>query len=261
MPKPALALQLRSLRLPFAKAIAAARAMNVGAVEVDARGDLSPDELSGTGLRQVRKMLADLDLRVIAIGFRTRRGFNVEEGLEARIEGARKAIKFARDLGASLVVNQVGRIPADEDSREFRLLVEVLTDLAQFGQRTGALLAAETGSESGADLNRLLSRLPLGLGCATLNPGNLVMNGFPPLDALAALGDKISLVHIKDGVQDRASGRGVETPVGRGSVDFPAVLGALEEHGYRGALCFETDRTDEPLVEMQNAVAYLTSLY
>lgn len=261
MPKPVLAVQLRGMKLPFAKALAAARAMQIGAVEVDARGDLSPEELSATGLRQVRKMLSDLDLRVVAIGFRTRRGFNVEDGLEARVEGAKKALKFARDLGASLVINQVGRIPADVESREFRLLVEVLSDLAAFGQRAGALLAAETGSESGAELDRLLSALPAGLGCAVLNPANLIMNGFSPLDAVAALGSKISFVHIKDGLQDRASGRGVETPVGRGSVDFPAVLGALEERGYRGPLCIETDRPDDPIAEMRHAAEYLQSLY
>ena len=39
---------------------------------------------------------------------------------------------------------------------EWDLLVQVLADLGRHGQRVGAVLAAETGSESGADLARLI---------------------------------------------------------------------------------------------------------
>jgi sugar phosphate isomerase/epimerase len=235
--------------------------MGLTAVEVDARGDISPKELSATGLRQVRKMLTDLELRVVAVGFRTRHGYNVAEGLELRVDATKAALQFAHDLGASLVVNQVGRVPAGTDGPGFRLLVEALTDLGNYGQHVGAQLAAETGSESGAELDRLLVALPAGATCVALNPGNLVMNGFPPLDALAALGSKVAYAYIKDGVQDRASGRGVEVQVGRGSVDFPALLGALEEHGYRGPLCLETERSEEPRADLSRAAEYLKSLF
>lgn len=261
MPQPKIAVQLRSLRLPFQKALQLVRSWGVGAVEVDARGDIDPRELSETGLRQIRKMLADLDLTVVAVSFRTRHGYDVQAKLEARVEATKAALKFARALGAPFVVNQVGRVPDEGDPNGFRLLVEALADLAQYGNHVGAWLAAETGSESGADLARLLSALPPGAGWATLNPGNLVMNGFSPLGALESLGDKVGYVHIKDGLHDRAQGRGVEVALGRGSVDFPAVLGALEERGYRGPLCVETDRTEEPAIEVRRAIEYVRSLF
>ena len=83
-----------------------------------------------------------------------------------------------------------------------------------------ALLAAETGSEDGADLARLLAGLPSGGIGVNFDPGNLIINGFSPREALAALGRDVLHVHAKDAVRDLAQGRGLETPLGRGSADI-----------------------------------------
>ena len=47
-----------------------ARELGAEAVEIDLRNELSADDLSRTGVRAVRKMLDDLNLRVSAITFR-----------------------------------------------------------------------------------------------------------------------------------------------------------------------------------------------
>jgi sugar phosphate isomerase/epimerase len=122
------------------------------------------------------------------------------------------------------------------------------------------LLAAETGSESGADLARLLAALPAGAMVVALNPGNLIINGFTPLDAVAALGSETAYVRAKDGVRDLAQGRGIEVPLGRGAADIPALMGALEERSYRGPWCIERERCDDPIMEIGHAVSYLRSL-
>jgi sugar phosphate isomerase/epimerase len=140
-------------------------------------------------------------------------------------------------------------------------MLEALTDLGTFGHHIGATLAAETGSESGADLARLIAALPDGALGVTFNPGNLIINGYSPGDAIAALGRHVLYVHAKDGVRDRARGRGDEVPLGRGLADFPALLGALEDFGYRGVLCIERERADDPVLEIGQAVQYLASLY
>jgi sugar phosphate isomerase/epimerase len=255
-----IAVQLRNIRLPFKQALLAAKRLGVTAVEVDARGDIKPDELSQTGLRQVRRQLDDLDLRIAAVGFRTRRGYDVADDLERRVEATRGAMRFARALGSSLVVNQVGRVPEKSEGRAWQSLVEVLADLGAYGQHVGAMLAAETGSESGADMARLVAALPAGTMVVAFNPGNLIVNGFSPLDAVAALGTEISYVRAKDAVRDLAQGRGVEVALGRGTADFPALIGALEERSYRGAWCIERERCDDPLKEIGDAVSYLRSL-
>jgi sugar phosphate isomerase/epimerase len=260
MPPLRIAVDLSCLRLPFKQALLAAKRIGVEAVEIDARGEINPQELSQSGRRQLRKLLDDLDLRVAAVAFRTRRGYDAPQDLERRIEATKRAMEFAYSLGASLVVNQIGRVPDTQEVPAWTTLVEALTDLGGHGQHVGAALAAETGSESGADLARLLAALPAGSLAVCLNPGNLIINGYSSLDAVHSLGADIRYVHAKDGVRDLAQGRGVETPLGRGAADFPALCGALEEHGYRGYWTIVRERAENPLAEASQAASYLRSL-
>jgi sugar phosphate isomerase/epimerase len=260
MPALKIAIQLRSLRLPLKRAVQMAAQLGADAVEINGRDELRPGELSQTGRRQFRKMLEDLHLRVAAVGFRTRRGYDVAEDLDRRVAATKDALRLAHELGSSVVVNQVGRVPPTSDAPDWPGMIEALTDLGAYGQKVGAMLTAETGSESGADLARLISALPDGALGVTLNPGHLIANGFAPLDAIAALGRDIVYVHAQDGVRDPSRGQGDEVPLGRGLADFPALLGALEDFGYRGYLCVQRDRAEEPAFEIGQAVTYLRSL-
>lgn len=260
MPQLKIAVDLACLRMPFKLALTVAKRLGAAAVEIDARGEINPQELSQSGRRQLRKMLDDLDLRVAAVSFRTRRGYDAAQDLERRIEATKRAMEFAYSLGASLVVNQIGRIPEKPEGPAWTTLFEALADLGGYGQHVGASLAVETGAESGADLARLLAALVPGSLAVCLNPGNLIINGFSPLEAIDALGAEIRYVHAKDGVRDLAQGRGVETPLGRGAADFPALCGALEEHGYRGYWTIQRERSENPLAEIGQAVSYLQSL-
>ena len=130
-------IQLASLRLPFRKALHTAAELGANGVEIDARNDLKPQDLSRTGLRQLRKTLDDRNLRICAVGFQTRRGYNVLEDLDQRVEATKQAMQFAYDLGASVIINQVGQIPTEPGGPSWELLVQVLTDLGRFGPRAG----------------------------------------------------------------------------------------------------------------------------
>jgi sugar phosphate isomerase/epimerase len=246
--------------LPLKRVLPLARQWGACAVELDGRGDAQPQRLSQTGRRQLRKLFDDYELRVAAVGFRTRRGYDVTDDLERRVEATKAAMTLAYELGASWVVNQVGRVPEKSEGPHWQTLVEVLTDLGNHGQRTGALLAAETGSESGTDLARLIAALPHGSVGICLNPGALIINGFSPLDAVKSLGTNVCYVHAQDAARDLAQGRGIEVRLGRGAADFPALLGALEEHDYRGYWTIQRERADAPLSELADAVSYLKSL-
>jgi sugar phosphate isomerase/epimerase len=254
-----IAVQLRSLPTTFKRAIDIARQLNVDAVELDARGEVNT-QLGATAIRQIRKLLDDRGLRVAAVEFRTRRGYEVEDQLHERIEATRAAMRLAYDLGASVVVNQVGRVPADDKSDAWRRLTEALSDLGAYGQRVGATLCAETGAEAGADLRRLLEALPKGALGVTFDPGNLIVNGFSASDAATELAGWVQHVHVNDAVRDLARGRGMAVEIGRGAVDFPALLGLLEEKQYRGYLSIERGAVDNPVLEISHAVQYLRSL-
>lgn len=260
MPEIKIAVQAKSMRMPLQRLLPIVKRWNAHAVELDARGDINPQTLSQTGIRQLRKTFDDYEVRVAAIGFRTRRGYDTDEDLDRRMEATKAALKFAYDLGAAWVINQVGRVPEEPQGPRWNLLLEALTDLGRFGQRTGALIAAETGSESGADLGRLIRALPPGSLGVAFNPGRLIINGFSPQEALTALGPDVSYVYAQDGVRDLAQGRGIEVQLGRGSADMPALLGALEEHGYRGYWTVLREQSTNPVPELADAVSYLRSL-
>jgi sugar phosphate isomerase/epimerase len=260
VPQLKIGLHLQSLRQPFKKALLTARRMGVAGVEFDARNEIRPAELSRTGLRALRKMLEDLSLQPCAVSFPTRHGYNVLEGLDRRVEATKQALEFAYALGARVVVNAVGQIPADLTSPEGKLLLDVLTELGRHGQHVGALLAARTSGESADDLARLLAALPDGTIGLDLDPGSLAMNGIAPLEVAERLAGQIVHVHARDGVRDRAAGRGVEVELGRGVVDFPALLGTLLQGGYRGYFTIQRDRASDPEDEIRQAVEFLRAL-
>ena len=122
----------------------------------------------------------------------------------------------------------------------------------------GALLAAETGEDSPADLARLLEVLePVAIG-VDFDPGSLVVGGYSPQEAVEALGPSILHVHLTDAQATR--GRGRLVPVGEGSVDLPALLGALEARDYRGWLTIRVPEAANPLAAVSQAIGYMRRL-
>ncbi|HZN35272.1 MAG TPA: sugar phosphate isomerase/epimerase family protein [Pirellulaceae bacterium] len=255
-----LGVELASLQSPLRQALLTARELGVEAVEIDARTQLRPEELSHTGVRQVRKMLDDLNLRVSAVAFRTRRGYHVLEDLDVRLDATRRAMKLAYDLGTNVLVNHVGRVPAEPDSPAFNTLVQALADLGRYGQRVGAMLSAETGTESGADLAGLIARLPPGSIGVDFNPAGLILNGFSPREAIAALAPHVLHLHAIDATRDLALGRGMEVPLGQGNAELPEILAALEEQQYRGYITVARHQSTSPRADIQQAIEFLRNL-
>jgi sugar phosphate isomerase/epimerase len=253
-------IQIASLRMPLKQAIPLVASWGVQAIELDARRDFTPAEASQTALRQFRKMLADHRLRVSAVAYPTRRGYNVLDDIQRRVEGTKWAMNLAAALGAPVVVNRIGDIPPKPEGPEWDLLIQVVHDLGRHGQHTGALLAAETGNEHAEALGRVIDALPTGSLGVDLNPGNLLVHNHSPLETIAKLGPHIFHVHATDGVGDVARGRGTRVALGRGMADWPALLGALQEQDYRGDFTIERPESDDPQYELEAAVKFLRSL-
>ena len=253
-------IQLASLRMPLKEALHTANRLGAQAIEIDARNEIKPQDMTRTGVRQLRKMLDDRNMRVCAVGFRTRRGYDNSEDLDRRIDATKEAMRLAFDLGARVVVNNVGRVPAETESRAWQNMVDSLSDLGRYGQHVGAILCAETGSEPGADLLRLIDALPPASLGVNFDPANLIINGHSASEAIRLLAPHVLHVHAKDGVRDVAQGRGVEVALGRGSVDFPEMLSVLEEQQYHGYFTIERENASDPVFEIGEAVKYLKAI-
>ena len=253
-----LALQLRTLRMPMRKALEEAARIGVSAVELDARNEIHPSQLSDTGLRQLRKILDDLNLKVSSLRFETRRGYDQTQDLDRRIEATKDAMKLAYRLGAPVVVNAIGMVPDDENDARWISLREAMDDLGRFGTRVGAFLAAETGSEPGETLAKLLDSAPDAFVAVALNPGRLIINRHDVGAAVQALKDRVQLVCAVDGVLDLAAGRGIAVALGQGTADFPELIGKLEDTQYRGR--FVVGSPEASPQEVIQGVEYLRNL-
>lgn len=255
-----IAVQTRSLREPLKRALHTAARLGAEGVEIDARTELVPAEMSRTGVREFRKLLSDLSLHVSAVAFPTRRGYDVADDLERRVLATQEAMRFAYELGANVVINRVGEVPDDTNDVRFGRLVEVLTALGAFGQRAGARLAALTGQESGPQLARLLEALPDQSVGVDLHPSGLIHHGHSPAEAVAAVGRYVLHVHACDAVRELGQGRAIDVELGRGSAEMPVLLGQLAEFNYRGWVTIDRRDAADPVTEIGNAVAYLRSL-
>ena len=252
-------IQLAGLRLPFRQALQTASRLKAESIEIDARTELRPGDISGTALRQLRKLLDDLNLRVASVRFATSRGYETTDELDRRIEGTKKAMKLAFDLGANVVVNSAGYIDPEPEASSRQVLRGVLADLGKYSHQVGAMLALETGAESLSVLGALIDSLPEASVGITLNPGNLIVNGFN-LDDLPGVAKHVMLVHAKDGLSDRARGRGTQVPLGRGLAEFPRIIALLAEHSFGGCYIVERDMAPDPVAEFGASIEYLRSL-
>lgn len=249
-----------ALAADFRKSLRAARDLGVGGIELDARSGLDPTQVTQTGLRQIRKWLGDEGLVVSGIAFRTRGGYADPDRLEGRIAATKAALKLAFDLGASVVLNHIGEIPASDQAAEWRLLVDVLADIGTVGQHVGATLCAEVGRSAPADLARLLKALPEGSLSCDIVTGGLVVHGHDPAQTVADLGGHIGSVHATDAVAGPFAGRGRAVVLGTGQVELAPVLAALEERSYQGWIGLEPVEARDAREELADAVDFLRAL-
>ena len=247
-------------------ALKRARDLGVRGVEIDARGGLDPEQVSQTGLRQIRKWFADEGLVASAVAFRTRGGYADADRLEARIAATKRALELAHDLGAQVVLNHIGDVPPqapDSDAEpdpQWRLLIDVLTDLGGWGHRVGATLCAEAGRAGPDDLVRVIASLPEGSLSCDVVTGALLVHRHDPAEAIEKLAGHIGYVHATDAVGGAFAGRGQAAVLGSGHVDLAAVFGTLEERGYRGWIGVEPADARGGFGELAEAVQVLKSL-
>jgi sugar phosphate isomerase/epimerase len=253
-------IQTRTLRQPLRRAIATAAELGADGVEIDARRELPPGELSQTGLRQFRKLLADHRLGVSAVSFLTRRGYDDSDKLERRVLATHAAMKFAQALGSNVVINRVSRTPEQTDDPRLATLVGVLSELGAFGDRVGARLALQTGDDDGPRLANLLALVPDQTVGVDFHPSGLIHQGHDVGEAVAALGRHVLHLHACDAVRDLSRGQVLDVELGRGAADLPAVVGQLAEFNYRGWITIECPQASDPVAEAAAAVEFLRSL-
>jgi L-ribulose-5-phosphate 3-epimerase len=253
-------IRLESLGLPLRRALAEAARLGVPGVQVDATGDLSPDELSQSGRREFRHLLRGHNFELTALGCPLARGLDAAEDQQPLLEHVRKVLDLSFDLGPRVAVVQAGAVFDEPDSPRGARLRDSLLTVGRYGDRVGARLALKTGLESGAALAAFLRGLDTGGVGANLNPANLLEHGFDPYDSTRALQGHILHTHAKNVRSCSPSRAAQEVPSGHGDIDWVKYVGVLEEIGYRGWLTVECETGANRLSDVAEGVAFLRRL-
>jgi sugar phosphate isomerase/epimerase len=233
--------RLESFGVPVRPALARAAKLGVAGVQVDAVGDLAPHRLSDTGRREFRYLLRSYNLELTALHAPLRRGLDVAEDLQPRIERLRQALGLSFDLGPRVLIVESGGVPADPASPRGLTLTESLLALGQHADRVGSRLALETGLDPGEKLRDFLAKFDTGGLAVNFDPANLLLNGFDPAAQVVPLGRLIAHVHAHDARRSTVSRSAQEVPLGAGDVDWMGLLAALDAVEYRGWLVVERD--------------------
>lgn len=168
-----------------------------------------------------------------------------DDGRDRRLALLKRAVAIGADVGAEAVSFWSGAAPAALDEGEaWGRLLDGCAEVMAEAERRGVLLGFEP--EPGMLVDRLdgWERLASGLGNPpgfgiTLDLGHCQCLEDEPLDAcVRRAGARLVHVHADD------MRRGVHEHLdfGEGEVDFPAVLAALVEVGYRGLVSVELSR-------------------
>ncbi len=253
-------IRLESLGLPLRRALAEAARLNVSGVQVDAIGDLSPDALGETGRREFRRLLRTHNLELTALGCPLRRGLDVVENQQPRLEHVQKVMSLSYDLGPRIVVVAAGAVPDEKNDPRIGVLTESLQTLARHGDRIGATLALETGREEGSVLAAFLDRFDSGSLGVQLDPANFLIHEIDLYAAVQALGRRIVHSRANDARQVGANRSAQEVPLGHGDIDWLQLLGVLEEIEYRGWMVVGRDTGENRLAEVAAGVAFLRRL-
>ncbi|MEX0717966.1 MAG: sugar phosphate isomerase/epimerase family protein [Planctomycetaceae bacterium] len=241
---------------PLRKSLRAAAKCGAKGVQIDVRDQFPLEDLGETARRELLHHLSELGLSLASLAFPLRRPLAEEQGLEVRLDALRRAMTLAFQLKAKTLTTRIGPIPADAQSTEFKLLVDVLNDLARHGNHVGAVLAIAPGRASAETLAKLAAQVTAGPFGFDYDPAAFIVAGHDPLAALRDLHRSVVHVRVRDAIQD-VDGSGVEVPVGRGEVDWPETLALFAEMDYRGWLAVDRTGGDDAAGDVVRAAEFL----
>jgi len=146
-----------------------------------------------------------------------------------------------------------------KSEEEKQQVLEVLRRALPRAEETGVEMHIEADLGP-ADFADFLKRIPHPMIKVNYDTGNSSGLGYVAHEELAAYGDRIGSIHIKDRL--RKPGGGVATmPLGTGSADFEDVFASIRSIGYKGGFTLQAARgTDgDEVAWIRSQVAFVRS--
>lgn len=274
---------VESFRTDFGTALKLARQVGAQGIQMYAsRGERTPDTLNASARRELLDRVKSEGLVFSALCGDFGKGFGVREQNAELIEKSKRVMDMAKELETDVVTTHIGVVPTDPNHDRYKIMQEACHELAEYADSLGGHFAIETGPETASTLKGFLDGLGSKGVAVNFDPANFVMvTGDDPVRGVRTLADYIVHTHAKDGrklldvppeviygvvepvdIEDViAEGAAFEElPLGKGSVDFPGWLKALEEIGYKGFLTIEREVGADPTADITLAADTLRAL-
>jgi sugar phosphate isomerase/epimerase len=175
----------------------------------------------------------------------------------------KRGAEITRWLGLTDMATHVGFLPFDPKDSNYVGTIAALKEIVSYAGERGVTFDFETGQETPTVLLRTFEDIGLPNVGINLDPANLLMYGNAnPVDALDMFGQYIRGVHAKDGDYPTYGYQfGQEQPIGKGRVNFPALVRKLKDMGYTGSLTIEREISGEQqIADIKHAIQVLTPL-
>jgi L-ribulose-5-phosphate 3-epimerase len=256
-----------------AEALAAVKTLGIGLIQISRLPErfYTPD-----GAREFEGMMKAAGVRAASVvvvfdgesyrdlhAVETTVGFRPADLLDARLAYARKCVDFAAALGVKVVTFHMGVLPKDPADPIYRRMLEAVTSIAGYAATRGTSISLETGQETGDELARFLDAITVARVGVNFDIANFVLYGMDrPSEALRRLLDRVTSIHVKDGLPPEAPGRlGREVRLGEGRGEVAACLEILRRAGFAGPLVIENyvarATGADPLDELRLAKAFI----
>ena len=274
---------LDSFRTNWRDALKLAVKTGVTGIQVYATsGEFSPEAMSHAARREFLDAVKSHGLTISALCGDLGHGFSHKEQNPELIEKSRRILEMAKELETDVVTTHIGVVPTDAFCEKYQVMQDACGKLAAYADELDAHFAIETGPETAVTLKGFLDGLHSTGVAVNLDPANFVMvTGDDPVQAVYTLRDYIVHTHAKDGIKlldgdplviygeaadttiedsIREAKYFEELPLGKGHVDFPAYLKALNDIGYKGFLTIEREAGEDPVADILKAADFLRGL-
>ncbi len=250
---------LSSFRLDMKSAIKKASEIELSGMQfASIGGEVDIENISSNQASEIVKIFSDYGLEISSvcgdIG-----GFAIEDEAEAasRVERTKRIMDTAKRLGTNIVQSHIGHIPDNLDTKSVSVLTKSMEEIGAYGAEIGVCFASETGPEPASVLKAFLDKLASPSIKVNYDPANFIMSGFDHMEGVYLLKDYIIHTHAKDGCRKPDANGELEQPLGKGEVNFPKYIKAMDEIGYNGYYVIEREVGENPAEDIVQAKKFL----
>ena len=155
----------------------------------------------------------------------------------------KKAVDFCAAADIPAMHSHFGFIPEEPTSELYTSFIATMRDLCQYAKDKGVMIYCETGQETPTTLIRAIHDIGTGNIFVNCDTAHLILYGKAhPVDAIYQFGPLLKELHAKDGFYPTDPYYlGHEAKIPEGKVNFPAVVKALKDIGFKGVMTIECE--------------------